>query len=88
MRNKRLLRYIIKNHRPHIYVSEWMAGRFDCGCVYQLGIRGYGERYGKEWQAARKNSSTPDIDLITPLFHKTKQEKVEQWRGKAWKKVC
>lgn len=31
-----LFRYILNNYKPHIYLSEWTAGRFDCGCVYRL----------------------------------------------------
>lgn len=31
-----LSRYIVKKYKPHIYVSEWYAGRFDCGGHYEL----------------------------------------------------
>ncbi|KAF5301486.1 hypothetical protein FQR65_LT08789 [Abscondita terminalis] len=31
-----LFRYILNNYKPHIYLSEWTAGRFDCGCIYRL----------------------------------------------------
>ncbi|KAF5295950.1 hypothetical protein FQA39_LY12722 [Lamprigera yunnana] len=31
-----LFRYILSNYKPHIFLSEWTAGRFDCGCVYRL----------------------------------------------------
>lgn len=65
-----------------------MAGRFDCGCRYQLGIIGYGSNYEKEIAAARKSSNFPRDSTLTPLFQKTAEERVEQWQGKAWKKVC
>ncbi|XP_044744864.1 F-box only protein 6-like [Coccinella septempunctata] len=31
-----LSKYIIKKFKPHIYISEWYAGRFDCGGHYEL----------------------------------------------------
>lgn len=34
--NGNLTKYIVKKFKPHIYVSEWYAGRFDCGGYYQL----------------------------------------------------
>lgn len=27
---------ILNTYQPEIYVSEWVAGRFDCGCVYTM----------------------------------------------------
>lgn len=32
----KLLYYIVNKFKPNIYMSEWVAGRFDCGCVYIL----------------------------------------------------
>lgn len=32
----KLLLYIVNKHKPSIYLSEWVCGRFDCGCVYIL----------------------------------------------------
>ncbi|KAF2900947.1 hypothetical protein ILUMI_05241 [Ignelater luminosus] len=32
----KLFRYILNSYKPHIYLSEWTAGRFDCGCIYKL----------------------------------------------------
>lgn len=29
-----LVQHILREHKPHIYLSEWVAGRFDCGAVY------------------------------------------------------
>lgn len=34
--NSKLFQYILDSYKPHIYLSEWTAGRFDCGCVYKL----------------------------------------------------
>lgn len=35
----RLLLYILSKHKPHVYASEWVAGRFDCGCYYVLSCK-------------------------------------------------
>lgn len=35
LQNK-LLAYIVNKFKPDIYLSEWVAGRFDCGCKYLL----------------------------------------------------
>lgn len=35
LKNK-LLFYIVNKFKPDIYMSEWVTGRFDCGCVYIL----------------------------------------------------
>lgn len=32
----KLLKFILENYKPHIYISEWVAGRFDCGCIYSM----------------------------------------------------
>lgn len=32
----KLFRYIMDSYKPHIYLSEWATGRFDCGCEYVL----------------------------------------------------
>ncbi|KAJ8939456.1 hypothetical protein NQ318_023082 [Aromia moschata] len=78
LRKKRLLRYILNQFKPHIYVIEWAAGRYDCGCRYQLGIRGYEE------------DGIVDMDFddgsIIPLFYITKEMVVQQWEGKKWEK--
>lgn len=65
----KLLYYIVNKFKPHIYMSEWVAGRFDCGCVYILtGLLGSKERivhdqssrefrveqwHGKEWSKVK-----------------------------------
>lgn len=87
LKNKRLLRYIIKQHKPHIYVSEWTAGRFDCGCRYKLAILGFGNNYNRDLEFALRKSRLPDISAIKHSFHKKLEETVEQWQGGAWKKV-
>lgn len=35
----RLFLYILNKYRPHIYVSEWVTARNDCGSVYKLVCR-------------------------------------------------
>ncbi|XP_076250642.1 F-box only protein 6-like isoform X1 [Rhynchophorus ferrugineus] len=35
---KCLMYYIIQKYKPHIYVSEWFCGRFDCACYYKLAV--------------------------------------------------
>ncbi|KAB0802606.1 hypothetical protein PPYR_04792 [Photinus pyralis] len=32
----KLFRYILSNYKPHMYLSEWTCGRFDCGSLYRL----------------------------------------------------
>lgn len=34
--DNKLLLYIVNKFKPTIYMSEWVAGRFDCGCIYYL----------------------------------------------------
>lgn len=34
--NSKLLLYIVNKFKPDIYISEWVTGRFDCGCLYIL----------------------------------------------------
>ncbi|KAK9872628.1 hypothetical protein WA026_018761 [Henosepilachna vigintioctopunctata] len=36
-----LIKYIVNKHKPHIYASEWVAGRFDCGGTYTLTLTLY-----------------------------------------------
>nr|CAH7759333.1 unnamed protein product [Callosobruchus chinensis]CAH7761829.1 unnamed protein product [Callosobruchus chinensis] len=83
LREKRLLRYILNKFMPHIYVSEWMAGRFDCGCVYKLGIRGYNNQYD-EHTYEELQSEEPSL---MPLFQMSKKVLIDQWQGRAWQKV-
>lgn len=71
IREKRLLQYIIRKFRPHIYASEWVAGRFDFGCTYKLVLRGYIEIDDEPY----------------PIFAAENTFSVEQWLGKKWEKV-
>lgn len=36
LNNVKLYSHILDVHKPHIYVSEWVAGRFDCACEYKM----------------------------------------------------
>lgn len=82
-RNKRLLRYILNKFTPHIYASEWVAKRDDCGC-YRLIIRGYNQvseiggctDFGFETAA----NTTARLYLSTSVS-------VEELEGACWKKV-
>ncbi|KAL3278551.1 hypothetical protein HHI36_016098 [Cryptolaemus montrouzieri] len=38
-----LVKYIVEKHKPHLYASEWVAGRFDCGGLYDLRVILYSE---------------------------------------------
>lgn len=76
--DKRLLRYIIRMFKPHIYASEWVAGRFDCGCMYNLVLTGF------------KAVPVPvkDVDFNEHVaFNETTGYTVEQWMGQKWEKV-
>ncbi|KAG5900532.1 F-box only protein 6 [Gonioctena quinquepunctata] len=85
LKNKLLLRYIMDKFMPHIYISEWVAGRFDCGSRYKLGIRGCGEEYTKGDVFSLYGSD--DSPEIIAEFQKSEEVFVEQWKGKEWKKV-
>ncbi|RZC35562.1 FBA and/or F-box-like domain containing protein [Asbolus verrucosus] len=39
-----LMQLILNKFKPHIYLSEWVAGRFDCGCNYILHCKLYGKK--------------------------------------------
>jgi hypothetical protein len=45
--NNNIMQLILDRYKPHIEVSEWFAGRFDCGCVYNLWCKLYGIRSDK-----------------------------------------
>lgn len=34
--NRPIHSVILNTYKPEIYVSEWVAGRFDCGCTYTM----------------------------------------------------
>ncbi|XP_017784556.1 PREDICTED: F-box only protein 6-like [Nicrophorus vespilloides] len=34
-----MLKQILNDFKPHIYVSEWVCGRYDCGCTYSMTIK-------------------------------------------------
>ncbi|KAJ8922010.1 hypothetical protein NQ315_008649 [Exocentrus adspersus] len=83
--NKRLLRYIMYKFGPHIYASEWVAGRFDCGCLYKMVLKGYKDNYDV---LAQLNPYIEDVDEITsPDFMLATTMEVEQWQGRKWEKV-
>lgn len=42
--NNRLMQHILNEYKPQIYVSEWVTGRLDCGCVYTLWCKLYGDK--------------------------------------------
>ena len=70
---------------PHIYVSEWAAGRFDCGCIYKLNIK-----LCKGESVDDKNlqsDDTVEIPPLVPLLDRSKNLVIKQWQGKAWEKV-
>ncbi|KAJ8970261.1 hypothetical protein NQ317_018124 [Molorchus minor] len=83
LKEKRLLRYIINKFMPHIYASEWVAGRFDCGCVYKLSIKGFANNS----RDLDSDDTSDDLAAITPTFHVTKTIVIKQWKGKEWQKV-
>ncbi|KAF2904275.1 hypothetical protein ILUMI_01894 [Ignelater luminosus] len=62
-----LFRYILNTYKPHIYLSEWTAGRFDCGCVYKL-------------RCGFIQSETAEIPVVKPCaVHRVKQWEGSKW---------
>ncbi|XP_028154422.1 F-box only protein 6 [Diabrotica virgifera virgifera] len=94
LENKRLLRYVINKFKPHIYVSEWYAGRFDCGCEYKLTIKGLAsesmqkpmEDEDLEIEYDRMEYHRTEGDEIV-LFSLLKPAIIPQWEGKEWNKM-
>lgn len=68
---------------PHIYASEWVAGRWDCGCRYKLVFEGFGDDFDENYW---KHHREEEIEF-NPHFYLTDTVQVEQWEGKAWQKV-
>lgn len=56
---------------PPLHVSEWYAGRFDCGCVYNLHI----ELVNEKGEVDSKNG---EVQI---------ERRVEQWEGHEWQQV-
>ncbi|CAG9771373.1 unnamed protein product [Ceutorhynchus assimilis] len=92
LKEKNLLKYIIRKYKPALYASEWFAGRFDCGCFYKLNI------------LCNKNHIQPSPTMIPdPVrayilaasiekpdpasYSLSVEKKIEQWAGRAWEKV-
>lgn len=82
--DKRLLRYILNKFMPHIYVSEWVAGRFDCGCMYKLVFKGYHQDYNARLESFIDGE---EEGSLRPLFYLTSTTVIEQWQGRRWEKV-
>lgn len=69
--DSKLLFYIVNKFKPDIYLSEWVCGRYDCGCMYILTcLLRYKDHVvydkssqeyrvdqwaGKEWSKVKKN---------------------------------
>uniref|UniRef100_V5GSZ5 F-box only protein n=1 Tax=Anoplophora glabripennis TaxID=217634 RepID=V5GSZ5_ANOGL len=85
LKNKRLLRYILNKFNPHIYASEWVTGRFDCGCTYRLVLKGYKESFNEE--ELDDFSDEEDESNTNALFYLATGTNVEQWQGRQWEKV-
>ncbi|XP_072376927.1 F-box only protein 6-like [Diabrotica undecimpunctata] len=85
LEDKRLLRYVINKFKPHIYVSEWYSGRFDCGCEYKLTIKGLAsESMQKPVEDLTEEDENNDE---TVLFSVLKPVVIRQWEGKEWNKM-
>lgn len=72
---------------PFIYVSEWVAGRFDCGCTYKLVFKGYTENFN---EGNLNNFNDDDEERAmdsTNCFYLTNTVNIQQWEGKSWQKV-
>ncbi|XP_060523729.1 F-box only protein 6-like isoform X2 [Cylas formicarius] len=89
---KRLLRYILFKYKPILYVSEWWAARYDCGCLYQLSIRCCSEydriKFHEERRipyAFRNDNEAQPPNL--PYTYVTKRESAQQWERMHWSKV-
>nr|CAH7745519.1 unnamed protein product [Callosobruchus chinensis] len=69
---KRLLCYIMKEFRPRIYCSAWMASRFDNESVHQLTIKGH---------------NSPDCNSDSLVICISKEVTVNRWEGGDWHKM-
>lgn len=87
LRNKRLLRYIIKELKPAIYASEWVAGRFDCGCVYKLFISGYDKKFDEEMLHEETDDYEGEFPIIQPIFKEKQKLTFGAGEGTKWTKV-
>ncbi|XP_064212417.1 F-box only protein 6 [Tribolium castaneum] len=90
--NNRLLRLIFMKYKPHIYLSEWVAARFDCGSVYHLICKLYGHKQDKTKTRSRRtdgdsSDDTEEEETEQPLHIEQKELRVEQWAGSTWSKV-
>lgn len=88
-RRNRLLQLIFMKYRPHIYVSEWMAARFDCGCSYNLFCKLYGrdEPVKGRVKVIQDDSSDDEIEVQEPMHVEGREMRIEQWAGSTWQKV-
>nr|XP_023022304.1 F-box only protein 6-like [Leptinotarsa decemlineata] len=86
---KRLLMYIMDKFMPHLYVSEWMAGRFDCGCTYTLGVQGHSEKCYDilNPDESMELLSESENSRIDNCFKSNRTETIAQWQGREWQKV-
>ncbi|XP_057671149.1 F-box only protein 6-like [Diorhabda carinulata] len=84
LEDRRLLRYIMNKHKPHLYASEWVAARFDCGSKYVLQFKGLSQ----ELKQIAKDGDDDDIDYDSAvLFQDERQIFMPQWGNATWSKV-
>lgn len=84
--NNRLMQFIFNKYKPHIYLSEWVSGRFDCGCVYTLWCKLYADELPKtSTKKVRRHFETEHWNM--PMHVQTAELRVQQWEGKEWSKV-
>ncbi|RZC35566.1 F-box only protein 6 [Asbolus verrucosus] len=94
LENNPLMQLILNKFKPHMYLSEWAAGRFDCGCTYILQCKLYGKKLPEEPSPQtfrRKGRDYSEvslgIDSEKVLHIQRTGTRVEQWAGSTWSKV-
>ncbi|XP_050305774.1 F-box only protein 6-like [Anthonomus grandis grandis] len=88
--NKRLLKHIINRYKPSIYLSEWFAGRFDCSCIYKLGV--VVNSVNHKWKSGEQRRfhhwrERNNHKLSNSPFYLDINRTVESFQGKEWEKV-
>ncbi|XP_063908730.1 F-box only protein 6-like isoform X2 [Zophobas morio] len=64
LENNRLIQLILDKFKPHIYLSEWMAARFDCGCIYNLWCK----LFGKKTENSKPVQEAHDTEVNSELI--------------------
>lgn len=83
----KLIMYIVNRFKPHIYGSEWIAGRFDCGGSYTLMLKLYGLDYEFEEPPRRYMRNTLQENEAGILTSQKSEVKYKGGDMIKWRKV-